>query len=212
MPDRANGVVHFFAEDIHKSFNVFLFPSVACELASSCMPCAGVVQSIVFRLLVAGVVYLLVLDRKALENDIIVRLILSRLPRFLKKLGKAAARIKCKWCRYAVVFCLHFQFALESWTGRPKAYGLVLPRVITKEKVHWGQMHSESKRGSPQSRYNRARGHGSVHWSTLVESGLHLKATRFRQKKTPNERLHSIFGQFLLPSSKCSLWNRCTAL
>ena len=96
MPDRANGVVHFFAEDIHKSFNVFLFPSVACELASSCMPCAGVVQSIVFRLLVAGVVYLLVLDRKALENDIIVQLILRRFPRFITTLAKSTAGIECK--------------------------------------------------------------------------------------------------------------------
>ena len=87
----------FSADDTHDSLNASLFPSVACELALSCVPCAGVVQSILIRLLIiAGVVYPLVLDRKALENDIIVQRILHRLPRFLKTLAESTAGIKRK--------------------------------------------------------------------------------------------------------------------
>ena len=47
------------------------------------MPCAGAVQFIVIRLFVAGVVNPLVRDRKMLENDIFVQLILRVFRRFL---------------------------------------------------------------------------------------------------------------------------------
>ena len=98
MPGRANSLVLFIvsAPDSHDSLNASLFFSVVCELASSCAPCARVVQSIVLRLLVAGVVYPLVLDRKTLVNDITVLLILHRLPRSLKTSAKPTAGIKYK--------------------------------------------------------------------------------------------------------------------
>ena len=60
------------------------------------------------------------------------------------------------------VFSLRFKWALERWTGRPNADGVVLLRVIANELLHWGRTHSTPTRGSPRSWYQRARGRESV--------------------------------------------------